>query len=216
MISKRKKVAVRRTARAANKNKYFILAGIAAAGLGLYFFAGDKIKDLFKGDTGQDEKPKPDQKLLTPAAGKATTPKAPAPEPGLNIDKQLRKGSNGEEVKRLQFIINYIAAFRGASKYKTPSGYVVNFPIKADGDFGANTQAGAFFIGPITFRDRGYITLDQARKKLAYIAGYYEKPFPGSLVGLKNYADYQTAFKAGQIDGNKGYKQPDISIDYGK
>lgn len=211
MVSKRKKVAVRRTARKVNNNTYFILAGIAAAAVGVYFLAGDQIAALFqKPDLDQEEKPKLTPQL--PAGGGA---KAPAAEPGLNIDKQLRKGVKGEEVKRLQYIINYIAAFRGSSKFKTPSGYVVNFPIKADGDFGSNTQAGAYYISPIAFRDRGYITLDQARKKLAYIAGYYEKPFPGSLVGLKNYNEYQTAFKAGQIDGTKGYKQPDTTIDYG-
>jgi hypothetical protein len=215
MISKRKKVAVRRTARTVNKNKYFILAGIAAAGLGIYFLAGDKIKQLFKPDQ-DEETPKLDNKVVINNTPAEAAPVVESKDPGLNIDKQLRKGSGGEEVKRLQYIINFIAGYRGATKYKTPSGYVVNFPIKADGDFGANTQAGSFFISPIFFKERGYLTLDQARKKLAYIAGYYDKNFPSSLVGLKRYADYQTAYKSGQIDGVKAYKQPDTSIDYGK
>ena len=162
--------------------------------------AGDKIKALFKKDTDQEtpQLPKVDP-LLIP--GGVTRPVTPEP-PGIDIDKKLRKGSSGEEVKRLQFIINYIAGFRGSKAYKTPSGYTVNFPIKPDGDFGNNTQAGAYFISP-DFKNLGFITLDQARRKLAFIAGYYGKPFPSELVGTKNYGDYQNAYKGGEIDANK-------------
>jgi hypothetical protein len=45
--------------------------------------------------------------------------------------------------------------------------------------------------------------LDQARRSLAFIAGFYGKPFPSELVGMKNYMDYQNAYKGGQIDANK-------------
>jgi hypothetical protein len=48
MVSKRKKVAVRKTARKVNNNTYFILAGIAAAAVGVYFLAGDQIAALFR------------------------------------------------------------------------------------------------------------------------------------------------------------------------
>lgn len=200
MISKRNKVRARKTARFANKNKLYIGAGILAAGIGIYLLAGDQIKALFKkddtDDTNNNQNP-----LLPPVTGGKVTPQLPEP-PGLDIDKKLRKGSKGEEVKRLQYVINYIAGFRGSKAFKTPSGYTVNFPIKADGDFGSNTQAGAYFISP-EFKDLGFITLDIARRKLAYLAGYYDKPFPSSLVGTKNYGDYQNAYKGGQIDFNK-------------
>jgi hypothetical protein len=129
------------------------------------------------------------------------TPAAPKKD-GLDIDKKLRKGSKGEEVKRLQFVINYIAGLRKTTSYKTPGGYTVKFPIASDGDFGSNTQAGAFFIAP-SFKNDGFITLDTARKRLAYIAGYYDRPFPSELVGTKNYNVYQDQYKTGKIDAQK-------------
>jgi hypothetical protein len=216
MISKqRKRTTARKGGLFSKKNTLFIVAGIAAAGIGVYLLAGDQIKDLLKGN-------KPDQE------DEGTTPQLPpksngggggggqtTPEPaGLDIDKKLKKGSTGEEVKRLQFIINGIAGLRNTTSYKTPAGYTVKFPISADGDFGSNSQAGAYFIAP-AFKDQGYITLDQARKRLAYIAGYYNKPFPSSLVGTKNYKEYQTSYKAGEIDGSKNanLNLPNVGLD---
>jgi hypothetical protein len=188
------------------KKTLYIGAGVAAALIGTWFLAGDKIKGLFKKDSepGDDftQLPAKDQILIPGGQGSTqTTVKQPEPA-GIDIDKKLRKGSSGEEVKRLQFIINYIAGFRGSKSYKTPSGYTVNFPIKTDGDFGNNSQAGAYFISP-EFKTNGFITLDQARRKLAYIAGYYSKPFPSELVGTKNFDKYQESYKAGQIDFGK-------------
>jgi len=184
----------------APKNRKFLIAGLAAAIIGTYFIAGDKIKSLFK----PDETPEPPQ--ITPGQTPAPTISPgtkPAPEPaGLDINKKLRKGSQGEEVKRLQFVINYIAGLRGSTSYKTPGGYTVKFPIATDGDFGNGTQAGAYFIAP-SFKNDGFITLDKARERLAYIAGYYNKPFPSELVGTKNYNKYQDNYKTGGIDFGK-------------
>lgn len=212
MVNKRNKVRARKTARFANKNKLYIGAGILAAGIGIYLLAGDQIKALFKKDDTDEgnNQIKPIAPGVT--GGKVTTP---TPEPaGLDIEKKLRKGSKGNEVERLQYVINYIAALRGSKAYKTPSGYTVNFPIKPDGDFGSNTQAGAYFISP-EFKETGFITLNIARKKLAYLSGYYNKPFPSSLVGTKNYSTYQTSYKAGEIDGSKNVKLnlPDVGLD---
>jgi len=181
------------------------LAGIAAAGLGLYFFAGPQIKSLFRkkdeeAESGEVEAPMP---TLAPGLITTSAPKAET----IDINKKLRKGSSGEEVKRLQFIINYIAGFRGTTSYKTPSGYTVKFPIAADGQFGSNSQAGAFFAFD-TFKDAGFVTLDIARQKLAYIAGFYGKPFPSELVGTKNYTQYQNMYKAGEIDSGKTVTLP--------
>lgn len=179
------------------------LIGVAAAAAGLFIFAGPQIKNLFKRKDEENETGEID------GGGGDFTPTIPT-LPGsikpqtddIDINKKLRKGSRGNEVKRVQFIVNYIAGYRGATSYKTPSGYTVKFPINADGDFGSDTQAGVYFAFD-TFKDAGYITLDIARQKLAYIAGYYDKPFPSELVNTKNYAQYQTMYKAGQIDGEK-------------
>lgn len=187
--------------------KTLIGIGIASALIGTYFLAGDKIKSLFKKDDQSNDELNPPPNILPPtpvinnsgATTIVTAPSVPKPDT-IDINKKLRKGISGakDEVTRLQFVINYIAGLRGSTSYKTPSGYVVRFPIKADGDFGNNTQAGAYFISP-EFASQGYITLDQARNKLSFIAGYYQKPFPSELVGTKNYNKYQESYKSGQI-----------------
>jgi hypothetical protein len=202
MNKPRKRATARRTSAPATKRN-LILLGVAAAAVGTYLFAGDAIKKLLKLD-GPDfiEDKKPAQLPASPGTPTPSPQPAKPETPGIDINKKLRKGVNGGEVTRLQFIINYIAGLRKTTSYKTPGGYTVKFPIKSDGDFGENTQAGAYFIAP-SFKDAGYITLDQARNRLAYVAGYYGKPFPSELVGTKNYKEYQTSYKSGEIDGNK-------------
>jgi hypothetical protein len=215
MISKQRK---RRTARKSGlfskKNSLFIAAGVIAASVGVYLLAGDKIKSLLKGEKDEDMPDIIPPKEITQGGGGGGGGQQSTPEPaGLDIDKKLKKGSTGEEVKRLQFIINGIAGLRNTTSYKTPAGYTVKFPISADGSFGSDSQAGAYFIAP-AFKDQGFITLDQARKRLAFIAGYYDKPFPSSLVSTKNYKEYQTSYKAGEIDGakNKSFNLPNVGL----
>jgi len=215
MISKQRK---RRTARKSGlfskKNSLFIAAGVIAASVGVYLLAGDKIKSLLKGEKDEDMPDIIPPKEITQGGGGGGGGEQTEPEPeGLDIDKKLKKGSTGEEVKRLQFIINGIAGLRNTTSYKTPAGYTVKFPISADGSFGSDSQAGAYFIAP-AFKDQGFITLDQARKRLAFIAGYYDKPFPSSLVSTKNYKEYQTSYKAGEIDGakNKSFNLPNVGL----
>lgn len=186
----------------APKNRKFLIAGGVAAIAGIYFLAGDKIKNLFKKDTSdQMNTPMP---TIAPAPDPViiNTPIVTPKKAALNIDKKLRKGSKGEEVKRLQYIINNIAGLRKTTSYKTPNGYTVKFPISADGDFGNNTQAGALFITS-SFKDDGFITLDTARNRYAYLAGFYDRPFPSELVGTKNYDTYQEIYKVGKIDAKK-------------
>jgi hypothetical protein len=209
MISKRKKTV---TGIFAPKNRKFLIVGVAAAAIGTYLIAGDKIKSLFKKDDTSNDELNPAPNILPPAPAPAPTENGGGgkSEPaGLDINKKLKKGTQGEEVKRLQFIINYIAGFRKSTSYKTPGGYTVNFPIGTDGDFGNGTQAGAYFIAP-SFKSDGFITLDTARKRLAYIAGYYGKPFPSELVGTKNYNKYQDDYKSGQIDFGKDDRAKNI------
>lgn len=204
MNKPRKRTTARKTGLFSKKNTLYIVAGVLAAGIGTYLLAGDKIKSLFKGEKDEDMPDIIPPKEITQGGGGGgggTKPTAPEPA-GLDITKKLRKGSQGDEVKRLQFVINYIAGLRGSTSYKTPGGYTVKFPIGTDGDFGSGTQAGAYFIAP-TFKNDGFITLDKARERLAYIAGYYNKPFPSELVGTKNYNKYQDNYKTGGIDFGK-------------
>lgn len=187
------------------KNKTYLYLGLAAAAIGTYFLAGKDLKKLFKRekpDFTPDETPQPVIVQTNQGPALIQAPKAE----GLNIDKKLIKGTKGTEVEKLQQIINVIAGARKTTSYKTPGGYTVKFPISSDGSFGNDTQAGAFFSFDV-FKDQGFVTLDQARKKMSYILGYYAKPFPSSLVGTKNYKKYQDLYKAGEIDANKGDKQ---------
>lgn len=216
MISKqRKRRTTRKSGLFSKKNSLFIAAGVIAASVGVYLLAGDKIKSLLKGEKDEDMPDIiPPKEFTKNAGGGGGGGQQSTPEPaGLDIDKKLKKGSTGEEVKRLQFIINGIAGLRNTTSYKTPAGYTVKFPISADGSFGSDSQAGAYFIAP-AFKDQGFITLDQARKRLAFIAGYYDKPFPSSLVSTKNYKEYQTSYKAGEIDGakNKSFNLPNVGL----
>jgi len=187
------------------KNKTYLYLGLAAAALGTYFLAGKDLKKLFKRerpDFTPDETPQPVIVQTNQGPALIQPPKAES----LNIDKKLIKGTKGIEVEKLQQIINVIAGARKTTSYKTPGGYTVKFPISSDGSFGNNTQAGAFFSFDV-FKNQGFVTLDQARKKMAYILGYYGKPFPSALVGTKNYNKYQDLYKAGEIDGSKGQQQ---------
>lgn len=196
------------------QNAPFIAAGVLATIAGVYFFAGDKIAGLFQKNNDMPDiiPPKEFTQGNGGGGGGGQLPKPSQPtESGIDLNKKLRKGSKGDEVKRLQYIINYIAGFRGTTSYKTPGGYTVKFPIGTDGDFGSGTQAGAYFIAP-SFKNDGFITLDTARKRLAYLAGYYQKPFPSELVDSKNYKIYQNQFKTGQIDFGKQDRANKIGV----
>ena len=181
--------------------KQLLFVGLAATAAGIAIFAGPKIVSLFKKPENESESGEIEQTPSATQQPALIAPKQPEPA-GLDINKKLKKGTKGEEVKRVQFIVNYIAGLRGATSYKTPGGYTVKFPIGTDADFGNNTQAGVYFAFDF-FKDQGFVTLDQAREKLAYIAGYYDKPFPSELVGTSNFSKYQTRYKAGEIDGSK-------------
>lgn len=185
----------------AKKNTVYIAAGVIAAGLGVYLLAGDKIKNIFskKEDFDIDVLPVVDPVIIS---GNIQAPAKKPEKAGIDINKKLRKGVKGPEVTRLQFIINFIAGYRKQTSYKTPAGFTVKFPIASDGDFGNGTQAGAFYIAP-SFKNDGFITLDTARARLAYIAGYYRAPFPSELVETSNVNKYQESFKAGRIDFGK-------------
>jgi len=203
----------RRRKQTINK-KVLIGVGIASALIGTYFLAGDKIKSLFKKD---DDMPDiiPPNDLVTPQEIQGSTPvqvNPPAQQDtgGYDIDKKLRPGSKGEEVKRLQFIINSIAGARKTNSF-TDAGKKVNFPLNADGDFGNKTNLGSLFAFA-NFKSQGYITLDQARKKMAYIFGYRQLQFPSAFVGTKNEKKYQDSYKAGQIDFGKDNRAQNIGI----
>lgn len=191
----------------APKNRKFLIAGGVAAIAGIYLLAGDKIKDLFKKDTSdQLDIPTPDAVI------------APAPDPviinqpivtqsndtdDINLDKRLLVGVKGNEVKRLQMIINDQLSKIGYKKGDNPeSGKQFTYPLTTDGNFGVQTYNASFSLFPF-FEKKGYITLDQARYDWARYYGTQGFEFPPSLRNSRRYERYATAYKTGKIDAQK-------------
>jgi len=176
-----------------------ILLGLATAAVGTWILAGDKIKDLFK----KDDPIEPTAAIVNPTnggggggGGGGTKPKQIEPT-GPDLDKKLFKGAKGDEVKRLQVIINEIEAMRGRKTLGK-----IKFPLTVDGDMGPSTFAAAMDCFPSLKAD-GFITLHVARLKWAYSLGYYNKPFSGSLVNSARVTQYQAQYKLGAKDGPK-------------
>lgn len=193
----------------APKNRKFLIAGGLAAIAGIYFLAGDKIKNLFKKDTSDQINlpmptiaPAPDpviinQPILTPGTG----------NDNLNPDKKLKKGVKGDEVKRIQIIANNLAKLFGVTtldvKADGKNFGSVTFPLAIDGNFGENTHKAMILIRGKNYLDAGYTTLDKIRWEYAYWSGYYGKDFPNSLRSSSRYTRYSNAYKTGKIDAQK-------------
>jgi len=125
--------------------KTLIGIGIASALIGTYFLAGEKIKKLFVKDDEDKNDQQPVQPVIAPVVP-ATRDVAPVVQTqtilqteGLNPDKRLSKGSDGEEVKRIQTIINdtYYLHNKQAGVQTNEYGSF-NFPLKTDGKSSSN------------------------------------------------------------------------------
>ena len=192
--------------------KTLIGIGIASAVIGTYFLAGEKIKKLFVKDDEDQNDQQPVQPVIAPVVP-ATRDVAPVVQTqtilqteGLNPDKRLSKGSDGEEVKRIQTIINDTYYLNNKKPGVQSNEYgSFNFPLKTDGKWGDGTN-NAVKMNFKFFRDNGYMTLDQARYSWAYSRGYYGASFPDGLRSSSRYQRYADAFKLGQIDKQKTRK----------
>jgi hypothetical protein len=179
-----------------------VLLGLATAIIGTYFLAGDKIISYFKGDKGDDVDQQPlidTTPVVQPSlpGGAAQPPKAmPEDEKKLNIYKKLKKGVKGDEVFKLQVILNDILqAFRENGQSDQL--------IKQDGDFGAGTEKALIRINGTNspYYKKGYTTLNDQRINWAYFRGQYGKQYPSSLVGSSQSKAYEYWFKLGQLKG---------------
>jgi len=179
-----------------------VLLGLATALIGTYFLAGDKIKAYFKGDQGDDVDQQPlidTTPVVQPSipGGGTQPPKAmPEDEKKLNIYKKLKKGVKGDEVFKLQVILNDILqAFRENGQSDQL--------IKQDGDFGAGTEKALIRINGTNspYYKKGYTTLNDQRINWAYFRGQYKKQYPSSLVGSSQSKAYEYWFKLGQLKG---------------
>jgi hypothetical protein len=200
MISKRKLT----TGIFAPKNRKFLIAGVAAAAIGTWLLAGDKIKAIFKGEPEPPSLPEPES---TPAPAQAIAPPRIVQQvtttESIDLDKRLLVGVTGNEVERLQTILNdfgYKLKLKQGNTYGTGKKYI--FPLKVDGKFGEQTY-NAGYNNFNFLRDKGYITLDQARYDWVYFLGKNGFDFPDSLRSSSRYKRYADRYKTGKIDAQK-------------
>jgi hypothetical protein len=203
MISKRKLT----TGIFAPKNRKFLIAGVAAAAIGTWLLAGDKIKAIFKGEPEPPSLPEPEP---TPAPAQAIAPPRIVQQvtttESIDLDKRLLKGVTGNEVERLQTQINdtfYKLGYKKGHVFDNKdTGKSWKFPLTVDGDFGEQTY-NAVYNNYVFFKDKGYITLDQARYDWVYYYGYKGFDFPSSLRSSSRYKRYADRYKTGKIDAQK-------------
>jgi hypothetical protein len=192
------------------KNNNMLIIAVGTGVIALGYFLYPTLKNLFR-KKGSSAEIDTTETEITPAPGlpqpeQPEQPEQPKTEksgtkPINEFSQRLTKGSKGDNVKRIQTIINDVASLR---KQNTING--VNLPLKIDGDFGANTEKVAKAIFS-KYKESGYITVNQARSKWAFSRGYYNQVFPQALVTSKSYNLYQDQYKLGKIENSNYMKK---------
>jgi hypothetical protein len=175
-----------------NTNK-IIIGGAVLLGLGaIAYIYKDNIMELLgkkklvdQGDG--DEDPKKPPVILdgvnpdgTPLIYKGNdTPKQPV----IDLDTKIIKGQKNDNVKKIQFIIREIQGLLGKKQ------------IKADGDFGKNTDLALKDISNF-YKNNLYWTLRKARETWVQYSAFKKLPFPVALFGVSNEADLRKIYSA--------------------
>jgi len=189
------------------KNNNMIILAVGTGVIALGYFLYPTLKNLFRKKDPSAEIDTTETEITT-APGSSTsgteTTKTETTEtkPTNEFSQRLTKGSKGDNVKRIQTILNDVASLRKQNEING-----VQMPLKIDGIFGANTEkvAKAIFT---KYKESGYITVNQARSKWAFSRGYYNEIFPQALVTSKAYNLYQDQYKLGKIENsNYGKKK---------
>lgn len=186
-------------------NMTVIAVGTGVIALGYFLYP--TLKNLFR-KKGSSAEIDTTETEITTAPGSSTsgteTTKTETTEtkPTNEFSQRLTKGSKGDNVKRIQTILNDVASLRKQNEING-----VQLPLKIDGNFGANTEKVAKAIFS-KYKESGYITVNQARSKWAFSRGYYNQIFPQALVTSKAYNLYQDQYKLGKIENaNYGKKK---------
>lgn len=191
------------------KNNNMIILAVGTGVIALGYFLYPTLKNLFK-KKGSSAEIETTETEITTAPDPSTsgteitgTEKKETIKPKIDeFAQRLTKGSKGDNVKRVQTILNDVASLRKQNEING-----VQLPLKIDGIFGANTEkvAKAIFT---KYKESGYITVNQARSKWAFSRGYYNQVFPQALVTSKLYDLYQDQYKLGKIENaNYGKKK---------
>jgi peptidoglycan hydrolase-like protein with peptidoglycan-binding domain len=191
------------------KNNNMLIIAVGTGVIALGYFLYPTLKNLFRKKEKSAEIDTTETEITT-APGSSTsgteTTKTETKEitkPKIDeFSQRLTKGSKGDNVKRVQTILNDVASLRKQNEING-----VQMPLKIDGIFGANTEkvAKAIFT---KYKESGYITVNQARSKWAFSRGYYNQVFPQALVTSKAYNLYQDQYRLGKIENaNYGKKK---------
>ena len=191
------------------KNNNMIILAVGTGVIALGYFLYPTLKNLFKKkgssaeiDTIEIETTTAPDQSTSGTETKGTETKETIKPKIDEFAQRLTKGSKGDNVKRVQTILNDVASLRKQNEING-----VQLPLKIDGNFGANTEkvAKAIFT---KYKESGYITVNQARSKWAFSRGYYNQVFPQALVTSKLYNLYQDQYKLGKIENaNYGKKK---------
>jgi hypothetical protein len=191
------------------KNNNMVIIAVGTGVIALGYFLYPTLKNLFRKKGSSAEIDTTETEITTapslPTTGTETTgttkTETSGTKPTNEFSQRLTKGSKGDNVKRIQTIINDVASLRKQNEING-----VNLPLKVDGDFGANTEKVAKAIFS-KYKESGYITVNQARSKWAFSRGYYNQVFPQALVTSKAYNLYQDQYKLGKIENSNYMKK---------
>ena len=191
------------------KNNNMLIIAVGTGVIALGYFLYPTLKNLFRKKGSSAEIDTTETEITTapglPTTGTETTgttkTETSGTKPINEFSQRLTKGSKGDNVKRIQTIINDVASLRKQNEING-----VNLPLKVDGDFGANTEKVAKAIFS-KYKESGYITVNQARSKWAFSRGYYNQVFPQALVTSKSYNLYQDQYKLGKIENSNYMKK---------
>ncbi|MCE2713046.1 MAG: hypothetical protein LW688_10970 [Cryomorphaceae bacterium] len=113
------------------------------------------------------------------------------------LDVTIKKGDKGPSVLKIKNAINAIAKHRGTKEMEI-KGEMISFPIEINDVFDQVTNDISIELFP-TFKSTGKMNVRISRRRWAYIAGYYEAPFPSLLTEASNYNELINAFINGVI-----------------
>lgn len=186
------------------KNNNITIIAVGTGVIALGYFLYPTLKNLFKKKGSSTEIDTTETEITTVPGSRTTETETTKTEtkPTNEFSQRLTKGSKGDNVRRIQTILNDVASLRKQNEINS-----VQLPLKVDGNFGANTEKVAKAIFS-KYKESGYITVNQARSKWAFSRGYYNQVFPQALVTSKAYNLYQDQYKLGKIENaNYGKKK---------
>jgi hypothetical protein len=125
------------------------------------------------------------------------------------IDMKFKKGDKDKLVEKIQFAINGIYKLKGISEI-TVDKKNYKLPISISSELDDSTYIIATEVFP-SLKNKGFISVREARRSWVYTAGNMAKAFPSNLVSTSNYKELQKVYGRGFVDKSK--KESDRMIE---